>query len=108
MENPTLDVFPRPRLEEDDDDDDHGTSQRGVNFLDRHLLDARTLMIAGPVTDQMAKDCASRLLVMEARDAKALISVFINSPGGSADSGFAIYDILHFVSPPIRTIVNGP
>ena len=33
--------------------------------------------------------------------------MFINSPGGSADSGFAIYDILRFVSPPICTIVNG-
>ena len=31
----------------------------------------------------------------------------INTPGGSADSGFAIYDILNFAAPPIRTIVNG-
>jgi ATP-dependent Clp protease protease subunit len=33
--------------------------------------------------------------------------VLINSPGGSADSGFAIYDMLRFVAPPIVTVVNG-
>ena len=31
----------------------------------------------------------------------------MNSPGGSADSGFAIFDALRFFKPPIRTIVNG-
>ncbi|MHC5072108.1 MAG: ClpP family protease, partial [Planctomycetota bacterium] len=73
----------------------------------RHLLKARMLMVAGPVTDKMAKDCATRLLVMEANDPKAPVTVFINTPGGSADSGFAIYDLLRFVSTPIHTIVNG-
>jgi ATP-dependent Clp protease protease subunit len=91
-----------------DDDDSEDTGPQGTSLLfDRHLLDARTLLLAGPVTDKMAKECATRLLVMEAQDAKAPVTVFINSPGGSADSGFAIYDMLRFVSPPIRTIVNG-
>jgi ATP-dependent Clp protease protease subunit len=31
----------------------------------------------------------------------------INSPGGSADSGFAIFDIIRFVTPPVHTVVNG-
>jgi hypothetical protein len=30
-----------------------------------------------------------------------------NSPGGHADSGFAIYDFMRFVKPPVRTIVTG-
>lgn len=94
------------RIHDEDDSEDPGERASAV-FLDRHLLEARTLMLAGPVTDKMAKDCATRLLVMEARNPKAPVTVFINSPGGSADSGFAIYDMLRFVSPPIRTIVNG-
>jgi hypothetical protein len=32
---------------------------------------------------------------------------FPPSPGGSADSGFAIYDSLRFFKPPVRTVVNG-
>ena len=104
MAKPTSD-FPIPHTSLHDDDDSSG---KGISQLvDKHLLEARTIMLAGPVTDQMAKDCSSRLLVMEARDPKTPISVFINSPGGSADSGFAIYDILRFVAPPVRTIVNG-
>ena len=33
--------------------------------------------------------------------------MFINSPGGSADSGFAIYDMMRYVKPPLKTIVSG-
>jgi ATP-dependent Clp protease protease subunit len=35
------------------------------------------------------------------------ITVYVNSPGGSADSGFAIYDLLRFCSCPIITVANG-
>jgi len=101
----TRDALPPRRM--DDDEDLEATDRWSSMFLDRHLLEARTLMLAGPVTDRMAKDCATRLLVMESRDRKAPVTVFINSPGGSADSGFAIYDMLKFVAPPIRTVVNG-
>ncbi len=34
-------------------------------------------------------------------------STVINSPGGSADAGFAIYDLLRFIKPPVITVVNG-
>ena len=76
-------------------------------FLEKHLLESRTLLVFGPITDQLAKTCAERLFVMEAQDAEKPIQVLINSPGGSADSGFAIYDMLRFVKPPVHTIVNG-
>ena len=46
-------------------------------------------------------------MVMEKMDPERPITVLINSPGGSADSGFAIYDILRFVRPPVYTVVNG-
>jgi ATP-dependent Clp protease protease subunit len=102
MDDPKLRTL--PRLSEDDND-----AQRGADaaFLDRKLIESRTLMIAGPITDRLAKDCATRLMVMESMDPERPIHVLINSPGGSADSGFAIYDMLRFVSPPIRTVVNG-
>lgn len=98
------------RLDEDDDDEvetQESESQRDPMFLERQLLNARTIMLAGPVSDKMHRECASRLLVLEQLDNKAPVNVFINSPGGSADSGFAIYDLLRFVDVPINTIVNG-
>lgn len=78
-----------------------------MSFIDRHLIDARTILVTGPVTDEMAEDVTARAMIMEKLDRERPITVMINSPGGSADSGFAIYDILRFVAPPVRTVVNG-
>lgn len=76
-------------------------------FIEKHLIESRTLLVFGAITDRLAKACAERLFVMESQDPKTPIQVLINSPGGSADSGFAMYDMLRFVRAPIRTIVNG-
>jgi ATP-dependent Clp protease protease subunit len=104
--------FPR-RLDEDDDDDDGNGEAEGLgskpetSFLERHLVESRTLLVYGPITDRMAKECAIRALIMESLDPERPITVLINSPGGSADSGFAMYDMLRFVRCPVRTVVNG-
>lgn len=90
---------------QDSDRDDDWT--RFSAAIDKQLLEARTLMIHGPVSDRLAAHCASRLMIMEKMDPERPITVLINSPGGSADSGFAIYDILRFVHPPVFTVVNG-
>ena len=55
----------------------------------------------------MCAAVVARLLILENRDPDAPVTVYINSPGGSADSGFAMYDMLRFVSCPIRTVVAG-
>ncbi len=92
------------------DDEDERTSRTGGgpnSFIERHLIESRTLLVSGAITDRLARFCAERLFVMESRDAERPITVVINSPGGSADSGFAIYDMLRFVRCPIRTVVNG-
>jgi len=100
------------RLDDDDEDDEDdfappAGSSRADTMLERYLLKARILLVTGPVSDKLAQHCTSRLFAMEARDPKAPITVMINSPGGSADSGFAIFDLLRFVKPPVRTCVNG-
>lgn len=112
MPNP-LDFDPR-RLRPDDDDDEHdGPCQHedkergGASPYEKALFDSRTLLISGPVDDKMLREATIRCLAMEQKDAKRPITVFINSPGGSADAGFAIYDLLRFVKPPVTTVVNG-
>ncbi len=111
MDDRFQDPFARPfHLDEDDEPQDENveTPQGPAGaFLERHLIESRTLLVFGAIDDRLARACAERAMVMEARDKKAPITVLINSPGGSADSGFAIYDILRFVGTPVRTIVNG-
>ena len=77
------------------------------SLLERKLHEARTIIAAGTVSMEMAYDIQARVLAMEKDDPDEPITIFINSPGGHADSGFAIYDLLRFVKPPIRTVVNG-
>ena len=47
------------------------------------------------------------LTLLERRDHTKPITAFINSPGGSADSGFAIYDLFRFSPCQIITVANG-
>jgi ATP-dependent Clp protease, protease subunit len=75
--------------------------------LVRRLIKARTILISEVVSDKLARAVQAQALIMNDDDEKKPITVYINSPGGSADSGFAIYDILRFVKPPVRTVVNG-
>jgi ATP-dependent Clp protease protease subunit len=108
MSNPPI---PDPiwRLHDEDEEAPPAAAaaDRQPSYLERSLLDARMLLISGPVTDKMLKEATVRCLVMEQRDPKKPITVLINSPGGSADAGFAIYDLLRFVKPPVITVVNG-
>ncbi len=91
------------RLDEEGEDD----VMQPSTGVDKQLLEARTLLIHGPVSDKMAAHCSARLMIMQQMDPERPITVLINSPGGSADSGFAIYDLLRFVRPPVYTVVNG-
>lgn len=98
-----------PWLDEDDDEPANASPRPPMegSFFERRLAEARILQVVGPITDKLARYCSTHLLVMEQMNPEKPITVMINSPGGSADSGFAIYDILRFIKPPVRTVVNG-
>jgi len=91
------------RLEEKDD---KGSEKEGVRIQEK-MLEARTVLVAEEVSDDLYRKVASAIVLLERIDPKGPITVFVNSPGGSADSGFAIYDLLRFTSCPVRTVANG-
>jgi ATP-dependent Clp protease protease subunit len=76
-------------------------------FIDKELLESRTIIISQGIDAQLARNIYSRLILLEKDNAENPITVIINSPGGSADSGFGIYDMLRFVKPPIITLTAG-
>lgn len=82
-------------------------SDREERTLIKRLLHARVIMISEAITDKLARNVATQCILMQESDSTSPITVYINSPGGSADSGFAIYDILRFVTAPVRTICTG-
>lgn len=73
----------------------------------KEFLKTRAVMVCQPIDDEIARKATQQILVLESKDPEAPITVYVNSPGGSADSGFALYDLLRFVTCPVRTVVNG-
>ncbi len=94
--------------DEDDDGEDKGSNDgSGESAILSRLLKARTIVVAEPVTDKLYRRVAQAITMLEQADPDAPITVYVNSPGGSADSGFAIYDLLRFTACPVRSIANG-
>lgn len=86
------------------DDDGKGSE---MNALAKRLLEARTILVAKQVDKRLMERVTAQLLVMSHEDAAAPITVYVNSPGGDADSGFAIYDMMRYVKAPVRTVCAG-
>jgi len=95
------------RIQEDIVGSCHEDGKGDQAWMSRALMKSRTIICSRQVSDEMAEDVITRLLLLEQEDAKGRITVYINSPGGSADSGFAIYDALKMVSCPVQTLVVG-
>jgi len=89
------------------DDCDHDREERSNNPLLKRLLETRTVLLCGPVTDEMSRQAMGQLLLLDADDCERPIRVFINSPGGGVDAGFAIYDMMKFVKSPVHTVCAG-
>jgi ATP-dependent Clp protease protease subunit len=70
------------------------------------LLKTRTVLIMGAIDQELAERVMTQLLVLDA-DSNEPIRVFITSPGGHVDSGFAIHDMLRFVKSPVIAIGAG-
>lgn len=75
--------------------------------LAEKLLKARTIQLNGQVDDKLAARIVGELLLMEADDPEAPITLFLNSPGGSVTAGFSIYDTIRFIRPRVRIVCAG-
>ena len=86
--------------------DTDGRAERAFDIYSR-LLKERIVFLGTEVEDQIANVIAAQLLFLEAEDPDKDISLYINSPGGSAYAGMAIYDTVQYVKPDVRTICVG-
>jgi ATP-dependent Clp protease protease subunit len=83
----------------------------GPQDLDGHiyqrLLKERIVFLGAEVKDQNSNALCAQLLLLNAEDPEADIFFYINSPGGSVDSGLAIYDTMQFISNDVATVALG-
>ena len=86
--------------------DSDGRVERSFDIYSR-LLKERIVFLGAEVDDQIANVIAAQLFFLEADDPEKDISLYVNSPGGSAYAGMAIYDTMQYVRPDVRTICVG-
>jgi len=80
--------------------------ERSFDIYSR-LLAQRIVFLGEPVTEDLANLIIAQLLHLEADDPDKDVSLYINSPGGSAYAGLAIYDTMQFIKPDVQTICYG-
>src|SRR5699024_8739618 len=71
------------------------------------LFDDRIIFLGDQVDDASADDVMAQLLVLESQDPDSLITLYINSPGGSFTAMTAIYDTMQYIRPQIQTVCLG-
>lgn len=80
--------------------------ERSYDIYSR-LLEDWIVFVTGPVDMSMANTFIAQMLFLESKDPKREISVYINSPGGQAYAGFAMYDTIKHVKNEVVCINTG-
>jgi ATP-dependent Clp protease, protease subunit len=83
-----------------------GNRERSFDIYSRLLRD-RIVIVGRPIDDVVANLVVAQLIFLAADDPEKEIQIYVNSPGGSVASGFAIYDTMQYVSAPISTVAVG-
>lgn len=71
------------------------------------LFEDRIVFLGVQVDDASADDVMAQLLVLESQDPDSLITMYINSPGGSFTALTAIYDTMQYIKPQVQTVCLG-
>ena len=80
--------------------------ERSYDIFSR-LLSDRIVFLGEAVSDASASLVIAQMLFLEAQDPEKDIRLYINSPGGSVSSGFAIYDTMQYIKCDVSTICIG-
>ena len=83
-----------------------GRTERAYDIYSRLLKD-RNIIIGTPIDDNVANVVIAQILYLEFEAPDKDITIYINSPGGVATAGLAIYDTMQFVKSDISTICMG-
>jgi ATP-dependent Clp protease, protease subunit len=83
-----------------------GRFERSFDIFSR-LLRERIVFLGSEVEAGAANLIVAQLLFLEAEDPDVDIRLYVNSPGGDAYAGMAIYDAMQYVKPDVATYCIG-
>jgi ATP-dependent Clp protease protease subunit len=93
------------RLQEQEENQEEKKKEPDFGLMER-ILKTRNILLSGEINKTLAERVIRQLILLEAESAEP-IRVFIDSPGGDADAGYAIFDMMRFVKPQVTTIGMG-
>jgi ATP-dependent Clp protease, protease subunit len=79
----------------------------GESVFFQKMLKSRNILVSGEINKMLAEKVIRQLILLEEESATEPIRVFIDSPGGDADAGYAIFDMMRFVKPEVTMIGMG-
>ena len=91
---------------EEDNENEEETRHATSDPLIVKMLKTRTILLSGEINKDLAEKTIRQLLLLENMGDEP-IRIFIDSPGGDADAGYAIFDMIRFVKPVVWTIGMG-
>ncbi len=77
-----------------------------MDVFSRLMMD-RIIFLGLPIDNDVANIVQAQLLYLASTDAKADISLYLNTPGGIVSAGLGIYDTMQLVEPDVATICTG-
>ena len=83
-----------------------GRGERSYDIYSR-LLKERIVFLGFPISDGIANLVIAQMLFLASEDPKRDISLYVNTPGGSATAGMAIYDTMQYIQADVATICIG-
>ena len=89
-----------------DKEEKKGKNGEGSFDFNEKMMETRTILLSGEVNKELAEKVIRQLLLLEAAGDDP-VKVFIDSPGGDVDAGFAIFDMMRFVKPEVYTVGMG-
>jgi ATP-dependent Clp protease protease subunit len=84
-------------------------TNRGERSFDIYsrLLKDRIIILGTPIDETVANLVVAQLIHLESEDPDKDISLYVNSPGGEAYAGLAMYDTMQYIRPDVSTICVG-
>ncbi len=101
-----MNFTPKKIVCNDEEEEEDKKKENGPDPLAEKFLKTRQILLSGEINEDNAEKIIRQLLILEA-DGDKPIYIYIDSPGGDVDAGFAIFDAIRFVNAPVYAVGMG-
>lgn len=91
---------------DEDEKEKKDESKEKESGLGKDLLDKRVILLFGPIDKPLAQKIIAQMVYLDMQSSDDIL-LLVNSPGGDADAGFAILDIIRAIKSKVKIVANG-